>query len=63
VDGSGTFVSLLKKDGVKVTVRDYGDGTHSWPYWDREFRLSLPLLLDALGEPPLPTNASPSATQ
>ncbi len=59
-DGSGTFVSLLEQDGVKVTVDAYGDGTHSWGYWDREFRLSLPLILEALGQPPLPVSASPS---
>ncbi|HEX3813884.1 MAG TPA: hypothetical protein VHX59_13700 [Mycobacteriales bacterium] len=26
----------------------YGNGTHSWPYWQRELHRSLPMLLRAL---------------
>ncbi len=36
---------------------DYAAGTHSWPYWQRDLRESLPLLLAAFAHPP----AAPSA--
>jgi S-formylglutathione hydrolase FrmB len=58
--GSDLFVSELRKAGVKVTADGYGDGTHSWEYWDRELRETLPLLLDAVGEQP-PASATPGA--
>jgi S-formylglutathione hydrolase FrmB len=44
------LVARLKELGVPVTVDAYGDGTHSWPYWERGLRDSLPLLLGALAE-------------
>jgi S-formylglutathione hydrolase FrmB len=31
---------------------DYGPGTHSWPYWQRDLRESLPLMLAAFAQPP-----------
>jgi diacylglycerol O-acyltransferase / trehalose O-mycolyltransferase len=31
-----------------VVTHFYGPGTHAWAYWERELRLSLPLLLNAL---------------
>lgn len=31
-----------------VVTHFYGPGTHAWAYWERELRLSLPLLLKAL---------------
>jgi S-formylglutathione hydrolase FrmB len=32
----------------KLTTDFYGNGTHSWPYWQRELHRSLPILLRAL---------------
>ncbi len=37
--------------GIPATVHAYGDGTHVWPYWERELHASYPMLLDALGVP------------
>jgi S-formylglutathione hydrolase FrmB len=34
--------------GVPYRADFYGPGTHTWPYWERELRRSLPLLLRAL---------------
>ena len=53
----------LRKADIPVTVDDYGDGTHSWEYWDRELRESLPMLVEAIGLPaPAPAaSASPGA--
>ena len=45
------FVARLGELGIPVTVDAYGPGTHSWPYWERELHRSLPMLLEALGEP------------
>jgi len=59
--GSDLFVEELRKAGVPVTVDDYGDGTHSWEYWDRELQLSLPLMLEAVGLPVPAELASPGA--
>jgi S-formylglutathione hydrolase FrmB len=45
------FLARLREAGIEVTVDAYGAGTHSWPYWERALHRSLPLLLQALGEP------------
>jgi S-formylglutathione hydrolase FrmB len=39
----------LKEVGVDAEVRLYGNGTHDWPYWDRELRRAWPMLTKALG--------------
>jgi diacylglycerol O-acyltransferase/trehalose O-mycolyltransferase len=39
----------LEEAGARVTTDFYGPGTHSWPYWEREFQRSLPVLLCGLG--------------
>ncbi|MGZ6255813.1 MAG: alpha/beta hydrolase [Candidatus Limnocylindria bacterium] len=57
--GNESFVAALKDAGIPATVHAYGPGTHSWPYWERELHASLPLLLEALGEPSSATSASP----
>lgn len=31
--------------GIAHTFVDYGNGTHSWPYWQRDFREELPALV------------------
>jgi diacylglycerol O-acyltransferase / trehalose O-mycolyltransferase / mycolyltransferase Ag85 len=48
------FVSALTKANGGELPGDvdldlYGNGTHSWPYWDAELCRSLPLLMKALG--------------
>jgi S-formylglutathione hydrolase FrmB len=43
------FADKLKKLGIPATTHFY-DGTHGWPYWERELRAALPIILDALGQ-------------
>jgi len=45
-----TFVHQLAALKIPVTVDAYGNGTHDWPYWERDLHRSLPFLLKALGE-------------
>ena len=45
------FVARLKPLGIPVTVDAYGPGSHDFPYWERALHRSLPMLLEALGEP------------
>ena len=49
--GNDLFVAALKAAGVPATVNAYGPGTHNWAYWQRDLHDSLPMLLQALGEP------------
>ena len=44
------FVDRLRDLDIPVTVDAYGDGTHTWPYWERALHRSFPMLLDALDE-------------
>ncbi|HEY6740640.1 MAG TPA: alpha/beta hydrolase family protein [Actinopolymorphaceae bacterium] len=45
------LATRLRESGARKLVTDfYGPGTHSWPYWERELKRSLPLLMDALGD-------------
>lgn len=39
----------LEEVGVDAEVRLYGDGTHDWPYWERELGRAWPMLTKALG--------------
>ena len=48
---SQIFTTVLALNGILVTTDYYGSGTHNWPYWQREFHLSWPLLARALGVP------------
>ncbi|GAA2102525.1 alpha/beta hydrolase family protein [Actinomadura alba] len=43
------FVDQARAHGVRVTANLYGPGTHTWPYWERELRRSLPMLMGAVG--------------
>ncbi len=49
---SAAFVHQLAELDIPVTVDAYGNGTHDWPYFERDLHRSLPLLLKALGETP-----------
>jgi S-formylglutathione hydrolase FrmB len=37
--------------GIPHTWDDYGPGTHSWPYWQRDLRQALPSILSTLRPP------------
>ncbi|WP_084964465.1 alpha/beta hydrolase [Thermoactinospora rubra] len=41
----------LRSLGIAHTLNLYGNGTHTWPYWRREFQNSFPMILAALGLP------------
>ncbi|MFD0902645.1 alpha/beta hydrolase [Actinomadura sediminis] len=41
------FADKLRKLGVPVSTHFYR-GTHTWPYWRRELRAALPVLLDEI---------------
>jgi len=49
---SAAFVRQLGALDIPVTVDAYGDGTHNWPYFERDLHRALPLMLEALGETP-----------
>jgi S-formylglutathione hydrolase FrmB len=40
--------------GIGHTFADYGNGTHSWPYWNRDLQQDLPAIVHALA-PATPT--------
>jgi diacylglycerol O-acyltransferase/trehalose O-mycolyltransferase len=42
---SRAFVGRLKHEGIPVRADFYGAGSHDWPYWQRELRRALPILL------------------
>jgi S-formylglutathione hydrolase FrmB len=46
---SKSFVAKLQQAGVDVTSDFYGPGVHNWPYWEREFHRSWPMLAESLG--------------
>jgi S-formylglutathione hydrolase FrmB len=54
--GNDDFLSDLQEDGLPAEVNAYGPGTHSWAYWDRELKASLPSILEALGQSDDSTN-------
>ena len=51
---SRAFVARLRQLDVAVHADFYGRGTHTWPYWQRELRRALPLLLAPLTGRPAP---------
>lgn len=63
-DESRTLARRLQEVGVDVTTHFYR-GTHSPPYWERELRQTLPMLLGSLGSfspgdpQPAPTPTAP----
>ncbi|MCW2871703.1 MAG: polyketide synthase [Streptomyces oryziradicis] len=44
-----SFVQELQRLGIPATPHLYSGGTHSWTYWQTEFRTSWPLLAAGLG--------------
>jgi len=49
---SAAFVDQLGALKIPVTVDAYGNGTHNFPYFERDLHRWLPLALKALGETP-----------
>jgi len=43
------LAARLKAMNIPATVHLYGDGLHSWPWWNREYKLAWPLIMKALG--------------
>jgi S-formylglutathione hydrolase FrmB len=46
------FHKILVRQNIPATYRDYGAGTHSWPYWARDLRWVMPALMNRLAHPP-----------
>jgi S-formylglutathione hydrolase FrmB len=44
---SRAFVARLRTLRIPVRADLYGPGTHTWRYWQRDLKRSLPLLLGA----------------
>lgn len=42
------FLRRLRALGIQPTTHLYRDGTHSWPYWERELHRAWPLLMRSL---------------
>jgi S-formylglutathione hydrolase FrmB len=40
--------------GIPHIFDDYGPGTHTWPYWARDLRTTLPEVMAVLANPPAP---------
>lgn len=52
---SALFHGELVKRSIPIDYRDYGPGTHSWPYWERDLReLVGPLMSDFAHPDPAP---------
>jgi S-formylglutathione hydrolase FrmB len=50
---SVSFHQRLLALGIPHIWDDYGPGTHTWPYWQRDLRQALPSMLATLS-PPVP---------
>ena len=40
--------------GIEHVFEDYGNGSHTWPYWQDDLRTELPLLMATFADPPAP---------
>jgi acetyl esterase/lipase len=43
------FTARLRQLSIPATVDLYDNGTHSWPYWQRELHKAWPVIARALG--------------
>jgi S-formylglutathione hydrolase FrmB len=48
------FQRRLESLGIPSFYDDYGAGTHSWPYWERDLRESIGPVMDRFAHPPAP---------
>jgi hypothetical protein len=44
----------LTELGIAHVFEDYGNGSHAWPYWQKDLRTELPLLMATFADPPAP---------
>jgi hypothetical protein len=44
----------LTELGIGHVFEDYGNGSHAWPYWQKDLRTDLPLLMATFADPPAP---------
>jgi S-formylglutathione hydrolase FrmB len=51
-DMSVSLHQRLDALGYEHVFDDYGPGTHSWPYWQRDLRAELPRVMATFAEPP-----------
>jgi S-formylglutathione hydrolase FrmB len=49
LQSSQSFTNMMQQQGIPVTTDYYGNGTHSWPYWQREFDKTWPSIASTLG--------------
>jgi diacylglycerol O-acyltransferase/trehalose O-mycolyltransferase len=49
LDQALTFTERAEQAGARITTDFYGDGTHTFPYWERALERSLPMLRAAIG--------------
>ena len=49
-----SFEQRAQMENVPFTVTDYGNGTHTWPYWARDLTQYLPPLMALFANPPAP---------
>lgn len=47
---SSSFHTRLQALGIQHVWEDYGPGTHSYPYWNRDLQKTLPLLMRVFAE-------------
>lgn len=53
------FAQAARRAHVAYKLDDYGNGTHSWPYWSRDLAQYLPMLMTTFDTPELaPTTIS-----
>lgn len=46
---TAAMATRLSRAGIPATVHLYLNGTHSWPYWQRELHATWPALMGSLG--------------
>jgi S-formylglutathione hydrolase FrmB len=54
---SVSFHDRLVALGIPSIWDDYGPGGHTWPYWQRDLRQTLPTLMSVFGHPKPPPSA------
>jgi len=45
------FAQAAHNNHIAYTFDDYGNGTHSWPYWTRDLAQYLPLMVNTFAHP------------
>ena len=49
-----SFEQRASMQSVPIHVNDYGNGTHTWPYWARDLKQYLPQMMATFANPPVP---------